>query len=116
MGVLDDIRARKEKEVVALKANMPENAAELLGKTTKHKNVFFKAVKKPKGTISVVGQMKIKQPNIGTFSEIPAPDFLSAHMYEAGAAACSICIDEETYGLGYSHLASVAKQQVSFLP
>ena len=112
MGVLSDILARKEKEVAALKANMPADAAELLAKGAgKNKNVFYKAIKKPKGTISVVGQMKIMQPNIGRFSDIPAPDFLSAHMYEAGAAACSICIDQEAYGLNYKDLAAVVKQQ-----
>jgi len=112
MGVLDDILARKQKEVAALKESMPDDAAELLGKTTKHKNTFLKAIKKPKGTISIVGQMKIKQPNIGQFSDIPAPDFLSAHMYEAGAAACSMCCDKETYGFDYSDVAAVYKQQV----
>jgi len=114
MGVLDDILARKEKEVEALKANLPEEAAKLLEKPIKHKNTFLKAIKKPKGTISVVGQMKTRQPNIGQFSEIPAPDFLSAHMYEAGAAACSICTDEEAYGFNYDDLAAVAKQQARY--
>mmetsp|Transcript_4510 Transcript_4510/g.6652 ORF Transcript_4510/g.6652 Transcript_4510/m.6652 type:complete len:377 (+) Transcript_4510:2-1132(+) len=114
MGVLDDILARKQKEVAALKESMPDDAAELLGKTTKHKNTFLKAIKKPKGTISVVGQMKVKQPNIGQFSDIPAPDFLSAHMYEAGAAACSMCCDKETYGFDYSDVAAVYKQQLRY--
>jgi indole-3-glycerol phosphate synthase len=114
MGVLDDILARKEKEVEALKANMPEKAAELLGKTTKHKNSFLKAVKKPKGTISVVGQMKVKAPNSGRFAAIPAPDILSAHIYEAGGHAVSVCVDEETYGLTYDDLEAVAKQQLRF--
>ena len=114
MGILDDILARKEKEVEELKANLPENAAELLGKTTKHKNTFLKAVKKPKGTISVVAQMKIKSPSTGTFAEIPAPDILSAHVYEAGGHAVSVCVDKEVYGLDYDDLASVAKQQNRF--
>ena len=97
----------------ALKANLPEDAAKLLATPVKkNKNAFLKSIKKPKGTISVVGQIKIQQPNIGKFSEIPAPDFLSAHMYEAGAAACSICIDEETYGFNHDNLAAVVKQQV----
>jgi len=114
MGVLDDILVRKQKEVADLKDNMPDDAAELLGKTTKHKNIFLKAIKKPKGTISVVGQMKVQQPNKGRFSEIPAPDFLSAHMYEAGAAACSMCCDKDTYGFDYADIVSVKKQQVRY--
>jgi indole-3-glycerol phosphate synthase len=114
MGMIDDILARKEKEVASLKTNLPAEAAKLLEKPVKHKNTFMKAIKKPKGTISVVGQMKIKQPNIGDFATIPAPDFLSAHMYEAGAAACCICIDEEAYGFNYDHLAAVAKQQANY--
>ena len=113
MGILDDILARKKKEVEALKANLPDDAAALLEKgVKKNKNTFMKSIKKPKGTISVMGQMKIRSPQVGQFSEIPAPDFLSAHMYEAGAAACVVCCDEEAYGLNYQDLASCVKQQV----
>ena len=112
MGILDDILDRKQTEVAALKDNLPEDAAVLLEKgAKKKKSGFLKAIKKPKGTISVVGLMKTRSPNTGEFAEIPAPDFLSAHMYEAGAAACCVCVDEPAYGMGYDDLAAVAKQQ-----
>ena len=112
MGILDDILDRKQTEVAALKDNLPKDAAVLLEKgAKKKKSGFLKAIKKPKGTISVIGLMKTRSPNTGEFAEIPAPDFLSAHMYEAGAAACCVCVDEPAYGMSYDDLAAVAKQQ-----
>eukprot|EP00960_Hanusia_phi_P066887 766498-Hanusia_phi.AAC.13 len=129
---LEQVRERKVKEVEQLKANMPENVAKILETGAKNKNRYLKAIKKPKGTISVVPQIKTQAPNLGKFASLPAVDVLSAHCYEAGlgirltpssfcslvlilgASAIAVCTDKELYGTDWESLKKVAAQQARY--
>ncbi|EKX46083.1 hypothetical protein GUITHDRAFT_138558 [Guillardia theta CCMP2712] len=113
-SMLEQVRERKMKEVEELKANMPEDAAKILEKGATNKNRYLKAVKKPKGTISVVPQIKTKAPTLGSFASLPAVDVLSAHCYEAGAAAIAVCTDKEFYGTDWESLKKAAGQQARY--
>jgi len=112
-SMLQDIIAKKQAKVDELKANPPASVAELLEKmgTIKPKQTIFKALKKPKGTITVMPQMKFKTPKIGKFVEKPAPEILSGHYYECGAAAFACGVDEDLFGFNHEDLAAAKKVQ-----
>lgn len=113
-SMLDGILERKRKEVEELKANPPEGATALLeGKKIKG-GKFAKAVKKPKGTVSVVPQIKAQTPAGSYNLNNMDPVIMSAHCYEAGAHAMAVCVDKDAYGLDYDDLKRAVKQQACY--
>lgn len=117
MGVMDDLVTHAEKRVEELKANTPEGVQKRLDsmKPSKKPGKFHKAISKSKGTISVIPQLKYKMPHKGTINEAPPQsDIISAHCYEAKAAAMGVCIDSDNYGYGLEDLKAAAKQQASY--
>eukprot|EP00961_Rhodomonas_salina_P202267 2727933-Rhodomonas_salina.1 len=52
------------------------------------------AVKKPKGTVSVVPQIKAQTPAGSYNLNNMDPVIMSAHCYEAGAHAMAVCVDK----------------------
>lgn len=53
-----------------------------------------RAVKKPKGTVSVVPQIKAQTPAGSYNLNNMDPVIMSAHCYEAGAHAMAVCVDK----------------------
>ena len=117
-SIIDDIVTRKKAEVEALKANPPPGVSEWMKKmgTLKPKNTFLRAIKKPKGTTSVVTQLKLKTPTVERLCSDADPSLLGAHHYEAGASAIAVCTDEAAYGFNYDTLRQVVKSQVAPTP
>mmetsp|Transcript_12124 Transcript_12124/g.30374 ORF Transcript_12124/g.30374 Transcript_12124/m.30374 type:complete len:392 (+) Transcript_12124:46-1221(+) len=114
-NVLEGMVASKQKVIDELKANPPPGVAERLEAMSEankpKKQPIFKALKKPKGTITVMPQMKFKTPKLGKFCEPPEADILSSHYYEAGAAAITCTTDEELFGFTLKDLATAKQVQ-----
>jgi indole-3-glycerol phosphate synthase len=118
--VLKKILARKADEVAALKAELaaagPEHpvAATLARKGVERRRAFETALKLPKGTLTVIAEIKRRSPSKGFIGEIKDPASLSRTYYEGGAAAISVLTDEEGFGGTMEDLKKVVAQQKKF--
>lgn len=104
-NVLADILDRKAVEVAALRAEIestgPEHpvAKKLEAKgTLKRKQKFKKALTLPKGTLTVIAEIKRRSPSKGQIATIKDPGMLSRIYHEGGAGAISVLTDLEGFG------------------
>jgi len=114
--VLVSILERKADEVAALKAQVAAGgddhpiAARLAAGAPRSK-AFLTAIRKPKGCIAVIGEIKRRSPSKGLIADIKDPALLSRHYNEAGAAAISVLTDGPGFGGSMADLAVVVKEQ-----
>ena len=72
---------------------------------------FYNAINKPKGSITVIAEIKRKSPSKGHIGYIPNPGLLTRAYREGGAAAISVLTDEEGFGCGMADLKQVVDEQ-----
>ncbi|KAF6004504.1 hypothetical protein F1559_003430 [Cyanidiococcus yangmingshanensis] len=120
--VLKEILRRKEEEVARLKAEVAQAGAQhplqrrleaaADGKLPQSRQ-FSKAIRKPKGSISVIAEIKRRSPSAGLIAEIPDVRQLSDLYYKGGAAAISVLTDAAFDGT-IEDLGTVVKHQQKF--
>lgn len=118
--VLVKILARKEVEVAALKgaiaANDEHPVGVLLGKRgdLPRSRRFEKALTLPKGTLTVIAEIKRQSPSKGVIGNIKDPAALARTYYEGGAGVISVLTDKEGFGGTLEDLEVVVKQMAKF--
>jgi len=120
--VLKEILRRKQQEVASLKAEVAQAGAEhplqrrldaaAAGQIPKSRQ-FSSAIRKPKGSISVIAEIKRRSPSSGLIAEIPDVRQLSDLYYNGGAAAISVLTDAAFDGT-LDDLQTVVKHQQKF--
>jgi indole-3-glycerol phosphate synthase len=116
--VLRSILDRKKTEVENLRAVVEKAGAEhpiarLLAKkgSIERRRLFESALTLPKGTMTVIAEIKRRSPSKGHIADIKDPTMYGRTYYEGGAAAISVLTDEEGFGGTIRDLESVAKHQ-----
>jgi indole-3-glycerol phosphate synthase len=116
--VLRSILERKEKEVAALRTAVETAGSQhpialaLANKgSVERARDFEEALSVPKGTLSVIAEIKRRSPSKGHIADIKDPRILSRTYHEAGAAAISVLTDEEGFGGTIKDLEIVASHQ-----
>lgn len=119
--VLKKILERKETEVANLKAEVDATGgdhpvAKVLAKKgdTQRKKAFFSALKLPKGSLTVIAEVKRRSPSKGKIAVIRDAGTLSRIYYEGGAAAISVLTDLEGFGGTLEDLKKVVAVQAKF--
>jgi indole-3-glycerol phosphate synthase len=118
--VLKKILARKVDEVAALKAKVAATGPDhLIAKALANKGVerscaFARALTLPKGTLTVIAEIKRRSPSKGLIGCIKDPGALSRTYHAGGAAAISVLTDDEGFGGSMADLAAVVAQQKKF--
>lgn len=118
--VLKAILARKETEVAALRdavaaaGDAHPVARVMAGKGGERSKAFVKALDLPKGSLTVIAEVKRRSPSKGHIGEIKDPGILSRVYYEGGAAAISVLTDLEGFGGTMKDLESVVATQRAF--
>ena len=74
---------------------------------------FYNALNKPKGSITVIAEVKRKSPSKGHIGYIPNPGLLSRAYHQGGAAAISVLTDKEGFGCSIVDLKQVVDEQGS---
>ena len=74
---------------------------------------FYNAINKPKGSITVIAEVKRKSPSKGHIGYIPNPGLLSRAYHQGGAAAISVLTDKEGFGCSIVDLKQVVDEQGS---
>eukprot|EP00184_Porphyridium_aerugineum_P007913 CAMPEP_0184692676 /NCGR_PEP_ID=MMETSP0313-20130426/1056_1 /TAXON_ID=2792 /ORGANISM="Porphyridium aerugineum, Strain SAG 1380-2" /LENGTH=377 /DNA_ID=CAMNT_0027150525 /DNA_START=87 /DNA_END=1220 /DNA_ORIENTATION=+ len=119
--VLQEILARKVVEVETLKAEMakdPEHpVAKYLANKGKHprSKAFINALRKKKGHLSVIAEIKRKSPSKGKIGDIKSPATLSRLYQESGAACISVLTDFEGFGGTLKDMREVVEEQARHL-
>lgn len=116
--VLQKIIERKAIEVDELKAAMREQGddhaiAKVMAKkgTYKREKDFYDALDIPKGSITVIAEVKRKSPSKGHIGYIKDAGHLSRTYHAGGAGAISVLTDMEGFGGSMDDLRSVVKMQ-----
>lgn len=120
--VLKKILDRKVDEVAALKAEIASSgdahpvAKALAGMETgvKRSHAFEKALALPRGTMTVIAEIKRRSPSKGQIANIKDAPALSRTYYEGGAGAISVLTDEEGFGGSMQDLEDVVATQNKF--
>jgi indole-3-glycerol phosphate synthase len=120
--VLKEILRRKEAEVAQLKAQVAEKGAvhplqrrleAAAAGLQPQSRLFSSAIRKPKGSISVIAEIKRRSPSAGVIAEIPDVRQFSDLYYNGGAAAISVLTDAAFDGT-MEDLDIVVKHQQKF--
>jgi indole-3-glycerol phosphate synthase len=119
--ILRSILVRKETEVANLRsvveaAGGEHPIAKLLAMkgNVERKRKFENALTLPKGSLTVIAEIKRRSPSKGHLARIKDPSILARTYYEGGAAAISVLTDEEGFGGTMKDLEIVAKQQQKY--
>ena len=121
-SVLADILQRKEREVQQLKADMERAGAEhplhkrmaqAAAGNIRSSAAFSEAIRKPRGTVCVIAEIKRQSPSAGVLAEVPDVRFYSQMYYKAGAAAISVLTDEAFAGT-LDDLRTVVEHQKNY--
>lgn len=76
---------------------------------------FFKTIKKPKGTVAIVGEIKRKDPTDPEFAvNMPDAAECSKAFHDCKIAAVAVWVDEELYGCSMQDLKAIVTAQASF--
>ena len=75
---------------------------------------FYNAINKPKGSITVIAEVKRKSPSKGHIGHIPNPGLLSRAYHQGGAAAISVLTDNEGFGCSMVDLKQVVDEQENY--
>lgn len=114
--VLKKILARKADEVAALKAELeaagPAHpvAAALADRGVERPRAFERALTLPKGSLTVIAEIKRRSPSKGLIGKIKDPASLGRTYYEGGAGAISVLTDGEGFGGSMGDLEAVVKE------
>lgn len=121
--VLKEIVERKSKEVAQWKKELHEDrpVTKLLTATLtpgtppiQRSRRFYNAIKKPKGSITVIAEVKRRSPSKGHIGYIPNAGLLSRAYREGGAAAVSVLTDKEGFGCDMADLKQVVDEQENY--
>jgi indole-3-glycerol phosphate synthase len=117
--VLKTILARKVDEVDALKAEVEavgdnHPIAVLMKNGAPRTREFERALTLPKGTLTVIAEIKRRSPSKGQIGYITNAGLLSRTYWEGGAGAISVLTDGEGFGGSMQDLIDVVKQQQMF--
>lgn len=117
--VLKAILERKQVEVNTLRAEVESVGAEhpiakLLSTPQPRKKTFYNAIKKRKGTLTVIAEVKRKSPSKGEIGAIKDPGALSRAYRDGGASAISVLTDLEGFGGTMEDLRNVVQTQEKF--
>jgi len=115
-SVINDILSRKRAEIESMKSNLPIEVSEIIKKigSLKSKDVVMKAIKKQKGTLSVITQIKKKTPVVESICSSIDPELIGSQHYEAGAAAIAVCTDRHAFGFDFDTLKCIVKGQETY--
>lgn len=119
--VLKNILKRKEVEVATLREEVDKQGAEhpiakalaRKGNLDRQKK-FYTALNLPKGSLTVIAEIKRRSPSKGQIGVIKDPGVLSRIYYEGGAAAVSVLTDLEGFGGTIEDLKRVVEVQNRF--
>lgn len=119
--VLKGILKRKEVEVATLREEVNKHGAEhpvakalaRKGEVNRQKK-FYTALNLPKGTLTVIAEIKRRSPSKGHIGVIKDAGVLSRIYYEGGAAAVSVLTDLEGFGGTIDDLKRVIDVQNRF--
>ena len=75
---------------------------------------FHNAINKPKGSITVIAEVKRRSPSKGHVGYIPNAGLLSRAYREGGAVAISVLTDKEGFGCDVSDLKQVIDEQENY--
>ncbi len=98
-NILDQIIARKRREVEAAKATEPQERLEARAAEAARPRNFFAAVTRDSPTINVIAEIKRASPSAGLIREDFDPIAL-ARAYDAAGAAAISCLTDEHYFQG----------------
>lgn len=116
--VLAKILDRKKHEVEALKSQVSTDSAHPITKALETKvtrnKAFYDSLNIPRGSLTVIAEIKRKSPSKGPIGAIKDPAILSRVYNEGGAAAISVLTDFEGFGGTMEDLVKVAKAQQRF--
>lgn len=119
--VLKNILDRKATEVATLRAEVEATGAEHpVAKTVaqkgnlERKQKFKKALTLPKGSLTVIAEVKRRSPSKGKIGVIKDPGVLSRVYHEGGAACISVLTDLEGFGGTLADLEKVVETQAKF--
>lgn len=119
--VLKSILDRKKMEVEKLKEEITQLGTEhpisktmhLKGKIERSK-AFYNALNLPKGSLTVIAEIKRRSPSKGHIGYIKDPSNLSRIYHEGGAGAISVLTDMEGFGGSMEDLKAVVSAQGAF--
>jgi indole-3-glycerol phosphate synthase len=97
MSLLDDIVARKRREIEAANARLPLEELKQRVARRRAERPFREALRAP-GRLSLIAELKRKSPSGGMLRERFDPVSLAQTLQEAGAAALSVLTDEPAFG------------------
>ncbi|PXF40177.1 Indole-3-glycerol phosphate synthase [Gracilariopsis chorda] len=116
--VLAKILDRKKDEVEALKSQVSADSAHPIAKALEtevaRKKAFYNSLNLPKGSLTVIAEIKRKSPSRGVIGTIKDPAVLSRVYNEGGAGAISVLTDFEGFGGTMEDLIKVVKTQQRF--
>ena len=127
--VLKGIVERKAKEISCWKIELALNEEDPINKLlaeaaavrtssgTPHierSRRFYNAINKPKGSITVIAEVKRKSPSKSHIGNIPHPGLLSRAYQQGGAAAISVLTDKEGFGCSLADLKQVVDEQENY--
>eukprot|EP00177_Eucheuma_denticulatum_P000910 GFKZ01001651.1.p1 GENE.GFKZ01001651.1~~GFKZ01001651.1.p1 ORF type:complete len:376 (+),score=53.42 GFKZ01001651.1:192-1319(+) len=119
--VLKEILKRKEKEVAQLRAEVDSAGSDHpVAKTISAKGslprrkLFYNALNLPRGSLTVIAEIKRRSPSKGHIGFIKDVGALSRVYHEGGAAAISVLTDLEGFGGTMDDLRQVVEVQSKF--
>ena len=75
---------------------------------------FYSAINKPRGSITVIAEVKRKSPSKGHIGYVHNPGLLSRAYRQGGAAAISVLTDKEGFGCSITDLKEVVDEQKNY--
>jgi len=106
MGLLDDIRAQKTREIAALRAEpAPVRPADLAVR-----NVVDALLRPPGAALRLIGEVKLRSPSAGALSQALSPRERAKAYQLGGAAMVSVLTDARWFDGSLDHLRAAREE------